>query len=352
MSSLIENMTRQTAKWLSGEGQDNDIVISSRVRLARNLHAYPFGDRASDEQQQNVLSTILKAAKNSKSLKDANHFDMFALDELDRQVFVERWLISTDFAEMKNPRVLLVTQDEDIGLMINEEDHLRLQVIGSGLSLEQSWIAISRLHEELSQELTFAFSERFGYLTACPSNVGTGIRFSVFVHLPGLTFTKKIEEAFAKIVPAGVTVRGFYGEGSKLIGNFFQVSNQYTLGWTEQGILDRITPLIERFIGEEREARHNIMNDTRIVVEDKIYRTLAILSKARLLSFIEFLELLSTLRLGVELGIVEEISKKVFNELMVMTQPAHIQKCEGKTLGELERDALRANLVRETLHLN
>lgn len=352
MANVIENMVHNVAEWLLGKGKDADIIISSRARLARNLHNIPFIDRASEDQQKEVLSKVLSAAENVSLLKDVHYFNMSSVEKQDRQFFVERRLISTDFAERENPRGVLVTPDEKVGVMINEEDHLRIQVICSGFSLKEAWHEIRRLDEELSRDLNYAFSERFGYLTACPTNVGTGVRFSVFIHLPVLTFKKEIEGMFAEMIPAGIAVRGFYGEGSKVIGNFFQISNQYTLGWTEQGILDRIIPLIKRFIAQERKARERVMEDQRIVIEDKIFRALGVLSKAKILSSMEFLDLISALRLGSDLGIIPKINIELFNELMVLTQPAHIQQLEGKMLDEMQRDTLRASLVRNKLHLN
>lgn len=352
MTSVIDEIYKQVAGWLSGDGQDSDIVISSRARLARNLQNTPFVERASEDQQKQVLTKVLEAAEYTQIFQDAYYFDMSTLDELDRQFFVERRLISTDFVERENPRGFLVTTDEETSVMINEEDHLRIQKLCSGFSLDKSWHDLRQAYEALSHDMIYSFSERFGYLTACPTNVGTGVRFSVFIHLPVLTFTKEIEDVFTEMIPTGIAVRGFYGEGSKIIGNFFQISNQYTLGWTEQGILDRVKPLIERFISLERQARERLMNDERIVIEDKIYRAMGVLHNVRILSSMEFLNLLSALRLGVDLGIIDKIDKKRFNELMVLTQPAHIQKIEGKTLTERERDTIRANMVREKLHFN
>jgi protein arginine kinase len=345
-------MLHQMAKWLSSDGKDSDIVISSRARLARNLQNVLFVERAGEDQLKDVLDNVLNAAEDSETLGSAYFFDMTALDELDRHFFAERRLISADFIEMDSPRGFLVTADEATSVMINEEDHLRIQNIAAGFSLDETWQNVHRVDQELAGQLTYAFSDRFGYLTACPSNVGTGVRFSVFIHLPVLTLTKQIEDVFAETIPAGIAVRGFYGEGSKVIGNFFQISNQYTLGWTEQGILDRVKPIIERFISLEREAREKVMRGGHITIEDKIGRAKGLISHARILSSMEFLDLVSALRLGADLGILTEMERKSFNELLVLTQPAHIQKDRNKTLTERERDIVRAELVREKLHLN
>ena len=352
MTSAIDKMCQQTAGWLSGEGADSDIVISSRTRLARNLQNISFVDRATEDEHKESLSKVLNAVKDNEFLNDGFYFDISILDDLDRQFFVERRLISTDFIEKDNPRGFFVTPNEETSIMINEEDHFRIQKLCSGFNLEETWHYVHQVYGELSRDLTFAFSERFGYLTACPTNVGTGVRFSVFIHLPVLTFTKEIEKVFAEMIPTGIAVRGFNGEGSKVIGNFFQISNQFTLGWTEQGILDRVIPFIKRFVSLERDARDRVMNDDRIMIEDKIYRALGILANVRILSSIEFLDLLSALRLGADLDMVNNINRKSFNELIVFTQPAHIQKIEGRKLTERERDTIRARLVREKLHFN
>lgn len=352
MNDVIDGMAKTVAVWLSGDGKDSDIIISSRARLARNLHNVPFVDRASEDEQKKIMSQVLSAAENVMQLKKGIYFNIMNVDTVDRQFFVERRLISTDFVDKENPRGLLFSKDEKASVMINEEDHLRIQLIYPGFALDEAWYGIRQVDEEFSQAIDYAFSNRFGYLTACPTNVGTGVRLSVFIHLPVLTFTKKIETIFSEMIPAGIAVRGFYGEGSKVIGNFFQISNQYTLGCTEQGILDRMIPLINRFISQEREAREKVLNDQRIVIEDKIYRAIGILSKSKILSSMEFLDLLSALRLGVDLHILPNIDGKVFNELMVKTQPVHIQKLQGGKMTELERDTVRACLVREKLHLN
>ncbi|MFC1502429.1 protein arginine kinase [bacterium] len=352
MEDPINKMIHHIADWLSGSGNDSDVIISSRVRLARNLQDIPFIDRASEDQKQAVIGDIRNAVNDVALLERSAYIDMSGLQDLDQQFFMERRLISSEFVDLQGPRGFFISNDESISLMINEEDHLRLQIIESGLSLEKAWYMLHQLDQKMSLHLKYAYSDHFGYLTACPTNVGTGIRFSVFIHLPVLTFTKKIETMFAEMIPAGIAIRGFYGEGSKVMGNFFQISNQYTLGWTEQGILDRIIPLIKRFIFEERKAREQALKTQRIHLEDKIYRDLGILTHARILPSIEFLNHLSALRMGVDLGFLPNIDRKVFNELIVFTQPAHIQKWKGKSLTELEIDTIRASLVRDKLNLH
>ena len=351
MSDIISKMTMRSAAWLTGEGKYSEIVISSRARLARNLQNILFTEKASETQQEEVINRVREAYNSTRLMNDAHFYDVLKMDKLDLRFLAERRLISEDFAEGENRRGLLFSDDEKTSIMINEEDHIRMQVIFPGFSLDQAWYTICQINQEVSEHLDYAFSERFGYLTACPTNVGTGVRFSVFIHLPVLIFTKEIDKMFSEMIPAGIAVRGFYGEGSKVAGNLFQISNQYTLGWTEQGILDRVVPLIEVFIDREYKARERLMQDQHIVIEDKVFRAIGILTKAKILPSMEFLDLLSALRLGVDMNIIKGIDRKLFNELMVMTQPAHIQKMEGKILNEIERDVVRADIVRKKLKL-
>ncbi len=352
MNPVIDIMAKKVADWLSMDGKYSDVVISSRVRLARNLQNYLFVNRASEREQQEVITEVLQAAEETTRLKQTYYFDMSSVDTDEHQFFIERRLISLDFSEKSNPRGLLVATDESTDIMINEEDHLRIQFLSAGFSLKKGWQEIYRLDEELSKNLNYAFSDQFGYLTACPTNVGTGVRFSVFIHLPALTYTREIDEVFAELIPTGIAVRGFYGEGSQITGNFFQISNQYTLGWTEQEILDRLVPIVKKFINKEKKARQKIKNKQMIFIEDKVNRVVGILMKAKMISSMEFLDFVSTLRLGVALGITQQWNYQILNELMLICQPAHLQKISGENLTETERDMKRASLVRERLYLN
>ncbi len=352
MNPVIDIMAKKVADWLSKDGDYSDVIISSRVRLARNLQNYLFVNRASELEQQEIITEVLQAAEETTRLKQAYYFDMSSVNSEENQFFIERRLISLDFSEKSNPRGLLVASDESAGIMINEEDHLRIQFLSAGFSLKKGWQEIHRLDEELSKNLNYAFSDQFGYLTACPSNVGTGVRFSVFTHLPALIYTGEIDEVFAELIPTGIAVRGFYGEGSQITGNFFQISNQYTLGWKEQVILTRMEQIIKKFIDKERRARKRIKNKKTIFVEDKVDRVIGLLMKARMISFMEFLDFVSTLRLGVALGITQQWNYKTLNELMLISQPVHLQKVAGGNLSETERDIKRASLIRERLNLN
>jgi protein arginine kinase len=233
--------------------------------------------------------------------------------------------------------------------MVNEEDHLRLQAIVSGLDMESAWQNLNRADSELSSRLKFAFSEKYGYLTACPTNVGTGMRVSVLIHLPGLVLTKDIDETLKGVTQIGLSVRGFYGEGTEVLGNLFQISNHTTLGKTEEEIIETISQVIRQIIGFERRACETLLKEARTHIEDKIWRAYGILNHVRLLTSKEFMSLSSAVRLGISLGIIENISMKSLNQLMVLVQPAHLQKLHGAAMEAGERDFFRANMVREHL---
>ena len=349
MSDVISKIQKNCPGWLSGNGPDSDIVISSRARLARNLHGFPFVDRLDEKQRKDVLDRILEASRETAALNLCRFVALDILDSQERRFLVERRLISPDLGECTKATGFLYGLDEKTGIMIHEEDHVRIGVLESGFSLEAVWNRIRKIDGELAEHLEYAYSDRFGYLTACPTNVGTGIRFSVFLHLPILTFSKALDGLFEETIPAGIAVRGFYGEGSQAVGNLFQISNQYTLGWTEQGILTRVLPLIRRFIDRERGARERIMNERRVGVEDMVYRALGVLTHARILTSMEWLGLWSALRLGVETNLLPWREPSLFNELMVITEPAHLRQSEGRVLTEEEMDIRRAALVREKL---
>jgi protein arginine kinase len=347
----LDELIATAPAWLQPDGEYSDIVISSRIRLARNLAGYLFPHRAKKIELESVLAQVLRAAQSSTTLKKASFCQVNRLGQLDRAVLVERHLVSPQFAEQARPSGLLVTRDEQIGVMINEEDHLRLQAIQPGLSLNAVWSEISRLDDELGDEIEYAFSEQFGFLTSCPTNTGTGMRASVFIHLPALSVDDRVSRTIKELAPSEMTIRGFYGEGSEALGNLYQISNQLTLGRTETGILKRLEEVVVRFVELEQEQRAELMKDDPVKLEDKVFRALGVLERARILSSLEFMNSLSWLRLGVELGLVEDIAHEKLNELLVVAQPAHIQKLQQAVLTAEERDVVRARIVREKLEL-
>ncbi|MDZ7260553.1 MAG: protein arginine kinase [candidate division KSB1 bacterium] len=349
--SQLNRLVNQVAKWLDGSGPEANCIISSRIRLARNLSHFPFTNRANLDHLEQVLTKVKEALPAISILRNSLFVELSLLSPLDRNFLKERRLISLNLADQNYPAGLIMTPDEVISVMINEEDHLRLQVIQSGLEMTLAWKLISKLDDQMGHLLEYAYSDHFGYLTACPTNTGTGMRASIFIHLPALALTGEIDKIVKDLAPSEIAIRGFYGEGSEVWGNIFQISNQLTLGRTEEHILERLEFIAKKFLDLELQARENLMRHNKIVVEDKVYRAYAILEKARILSSSEFIGLMSALRLGIDTGLIQGISSKTLNELMVLVQPAHIQKLYKRKMDAHQRDILRAELVRQKLHL-
>jgi protein arginine kinase len=346
----LNDIINQTMNWLNDSGKDLDIILSSRIRLARNLQSFPFTNRASNENLKEIIDIVVSGGKYSTPLRSSSFFDVTNLQTLDKQCLVERHVISPDFANKNNPRGVLIGKGEFISIMINEEDHLRIQSLQSGFSINEAWEIITKVDDDLGSNIEFSFSKQFGYITACPTNLGTGLRVSVSAHLPALVITQNIEKVFKNLNSKGITIRGFYGEGTDVLGNIFQISNQITLGMSEEEIIELVERETKRFIKKERDAREKILIEARIQIEDKVNRALGILMKARMLSSIELMSLLSAIRLGTDLDILDaKIERKKLNEIMILAQPAHIQKIEGRVLEPTERDNIRAEIVRKRL---
>src|SRR5687768_18295296 len=349
----LSDLTQQAGEWLRGSGPMSDIVISSRIRLARNLAGFPYLTRCTRHQRQaiehKVRDTILGAQVAPKTL----YLDLDAASDLDRQFLVERHLISRPHAAAEGARGVAIGENETLSIMVNEEDHLRLQVLRSGLQLEEAWDQINTIDDSLEAKLDFAFHPRFGYLTACPTNVGTGIRVSVMLHLPALKLTGEIEKVFRAAKDMKLAVRGLYGEGTEATGDFYQISNQTTLGKSEEEIIsDFRHVVIPQIIEYEHRARKTLINDRTTALDDKVCRALGTLRSARLMASEETLFLLSHLRMGVNLGRVKDVDVRTINELFLLTQPAHLQKIQGRKLdGDLRR-AARADFIRQRLNGN
>ncbi|MEO0085453.1 MAG: protein arginine kinase [candidate division WOR-3 bacterium] len=336
-------------RWLSGSGPDSDVVVSSRVRLARNLAGVPFVQRARRSEQERVVEAV-RWALSAAGLDSSGRFiDDELLSETEGRYLVERHLVSPAFVSSKARRGLYVGGDECLSLMVNEEDHVRFQVLGSGLALADALGAALSFDDKLESQVQYAFSPEFGFLTACPTNVGTGLRASVLVHLPGLVLTREIEKVLRGALHIGLAVRGLYGEGSETRGNFLQISNQRSLGQTEEEIVDSVADICRQIVDYERKARAYLMKNLRVELEDKVFRSFAILKGARILSSDEAINLIATLRLGIALGIVNEIDLAGVSRLLILVQPANLQAMLGETLEAGERDERRAAFVRETL---
>ena len=341
-------------EWLQGKGPDSDIVISSRIRLARNVRDYFFVNRMSYEEKQELWELVSSKVREWEQEEGGEfslvYFNLEEASRVDCDFLVERHLISQDLARSTGPRGVILDPAERIGIMVNEEDHLRIQVIRSGFQIDTLWEEICEIDDELERRLPFAFHSEFGYLTACPSNVGTGLRVSVMLHLPGLVMTKRIQKVFLAIQNVvNMAVRGLYGERSQGFGDFFQISNEVTLGRSEEKILESIKEIIPQIVEFEREVRRSLLKEDRILLEDRVWRALGMLKSARVMTSKEAMDLLSAVRMGIHLGIIEGVSIEKVNHLFLFSQPAHLQKLEGKILGEVERDVARANFIRSFL---
>ncbi|WP_202708249.1 protein arginine kinase [Sporosalibacterium faouarense] len=339
------------AKWLKGKGPDSDIVISSRVRLARNLENTSFSQRMNDEEANVVKQQVKDAILNGNSVisKDFNYFNIENIDLLNRRILVEKHIISPGLLEKPDKSAFLISKDEKVTVMMNEEDHVRIQVLNPGLSLEESWDLCSKIDDLLDENLKYAFDDKFGYITACPTNVGTGLRASVMLHLPALVLTNYINKILQAVSQIGLTVRGLYGEGTDVMGNLFQISNQTTLGKTEEEIIEKLKNIVMQIIDKERASRESLFNNQGIRIEDKIYRSLGILRNSRIITSKEAMDLLSFVRMGIDMGIIKDVNIDVVNNLMITTQPANIQKYAKSELSSQERDVKRAELIREKL---
>ena len=345
----LDSLTHTSGEWLRGTGPESDIVISSRIRLARNLAAFPFTNRASAHQKAEIESSLRERIAKLGLEPPLDYLNVPGLSPLDRQFLVERQLISRELASAEGPRGVAVAPHETVSLMVNEEDHLRLQVMRSGFALDEAWQDIDKVDDLLEQKVTYAFSEEFGYLTACPTNVGTGMRASVMLHLPALVLTKQIEKVFRALQKINLAVRGLYGEGSRASGDFYQISNQVTLGKSETTILSEIREVIPQIITYERQARTTLVRETKQALQDRVSRAFGTLCSATMMTSEETMDLLSSVRLGINLGLLDDLTIPTVNELFIHTQPAHLQKLMGSPLDGEERNAARARYLRRRL---
>jgi protein arginine kinase len=340
--------------WMEASGEHADIVLSTRVRIARNLQGHAFGPRARVNDREAVLKQFRDSADRAGALQDGLLLEMPEVPERMRRILHERRLVTRDLlgeqgTEPANGTAVLFSTREPVSVMVNEEDHLRVQSLVSGLRIQEAWRIVDRLDDDLGRELAFAYHHDFGFLTSCPTNVGTGMRASVFIHLPGLVLTKEIGKALNALGEMGMTFRGLYGEGSEVVGQFFQVSNQVTLGRTEEDLLDGLERAVRTVIQKEQEARQILFRDAQMITEDRIWRSYGLLRYARSLSFEELMAHLSNLRLGKSLKLLPGLRVYSLNKIMVFTQPAHLEQAAGRDLSPEESDAHRASYVRRVL---
>ncbi len=347
---MIDILLNESSYWMTGQGPDAEIVLTSRMRIARNIKGLPFPNRADSKQRNKVFGIIEKAVKNSQYMQGSLVLKFDKMDAIDRQFLVERRIISREHAGKTSGSGVAISEKEIVSVMINEEDHIRMQVLYPGFQLLEVWRLADQLDTEFEKSIEYAFSPTLGHLTACPTNVGTGIRASVMLHLPALVLAKQIEQVIQAILKLGLAVRGLYGEGTEASGNIFQISNQVTLGKSEQEIVNNLEGVIRQVVGHERNARQLLLKNKLKQVEDRVYRAYGLLGNVRTITSKETVDLLSALRMGVDLGIMKDVERSTINELFVITQPAHLQKIANKKLGPNERDIMRADLIRDKLN--
>ena len=348
----LNDLTRSSGEWLKGSGPESDIVISSRIRLARNLADYPFIRKATDHDRAAIEKVLHEGIQEGRQTHNLLYLNVSELETVDRQFLVERQLISREHAESQGARAVAIDAQETYSLMVNEEDHLRIQVMHSGLNLEAAWKQISDIDDLIENQVTYAFHEKLGYLTACPTNVGTGMRVSVMLHLPALVITKQIDKVFRSLHKISLAVRGLYGEGSQAMGDFYQISNQVTLGRSEEDLIKQVSELVPVLIDYERRAREFLMRESQKDLHDRVSRAYGILCTAQTISSEETMHLLSSVRMGVNLGLIEDLEIPDVNKLFIHTQPAHLQKLRGMELDTTDRNIERALYLRRHLQKN
>jgi protein arginine kinase len=339
--------------WLAASGEHADIVLSSRIRLARNIAGYAFATRSRDGERLRVLAQVRAAVPHVRSLAHSVVVRLDELTQVERQLLHERHLVSKELAGLETPGEArsgaAVLVSHEAGVMVNEEDHLRLQVFRSGFDVAGAFAAAQRLDRELGDEVPYAFHPEFGFLTSCPTNTGTGMRASVLIHLPGLVLTQEIAKVLQGLQQMGLTYRGLYGEGSEVIGNYFQISNQTTLGRTEEELAEHLTRVVKRVVEQESEARRVLLRDAGYIIEDKLWRAYGTLRHARSLPADEAMNLLSGVRLAAGLQLLNGLSVYTLNKLLIFTQSAHLAFDAGRALTESETNLARARYVREVL---
>ncbi len=339
----------EPGSWLSSPGPRSDVILSTRVRVARNLDGSAFPPRANRAELEDVRERALGAMAKSNYLTNALVIRMEDADPATRRILVERHLVSPEFVESGPGRAAVIGENEVVSAMVNEEDHLRLQCIRPGLQPVDAWRLTDRLDRELEQNLQYAFSIDWGYLTSCPTNVGTGIRVSVLAHLMGLARSSRIAEVLGSVSKLGLSVRGFYGEGSAALGGFFQISNQTTLGQTEEDIAYTVERVAAQLAGLELDARSRLVEKAGRRIADEGWRAYGLLTNARMISAEEVMELVSSLRLGVALGVIDRVDLGTVNRLLVVTQPGHLMYAHGGEATADQEDGARADLVRKEL---
>ena len=351
--SLDQFVNQAVSSWMSAEGPDSDIVLSSRIRLARNFADYKFPTIFSHEEAKTIILFMEDLIKNAPH-DQYGKMEMLKINEmqpLQKRVLVEKHLISPHLAEDSPYGAVLLTENEDISIMINEEDHIRIQCLFPGLQLKEALDTANELDDWLEGHIHYAFDEKHGYLTSCPTNVGTGLRASVMMHLPGLMLTQQLGRIIPAINQLGLVVRGIYGEGSEALGNIFQISNQITLGKSEEDICRDLKGVVSQLISQERSSREALRKTSNIQLEDRVFRSYGVLTNSRIIETKEAAKCLSDVQLGIDMGFIKNMPKNILSELMTLTQPGFLQQYAGGPLRAYDRDIRRAALIREHFDL-
>ncbi len=346
---MFEKMAESPAHWLSGKGEEALVVLSTRIRLARNVAGCRYPTTADTDTRKRIIAYFDSVVTRTDLLSDSQYCKATDIDSMDRDFLVERHLISPVFLNGDLSKAVLIGPNEQLSIMVNEEDHLRIQALTSGLDPQGAFDLAMKYEAEVGRHLEYDYDRDFGFLTACPTNAGTGMRASVLIHLPGLVLTRDIDKVISRITRSGLIVRGFYGEGSDVLGNLFQVSNQNTLGLSEADIISQITKVTREIIDEEAKARARLNEEAADMIEDKIWRAYGILKHARVLTSEEVMNLLSAVRLGHAMKIIDFLDVSLINEILLLSQPAHLQKYYKTEMDHSRRDFVRAQMVREKL---
>ncbi|HCM42247.1 MAG TPA: protein arginine kinase [Candidatus Omnitrophica bacterium] len=346
----IDQLLTQAPAWQSALGPHEDVVVSSRIRLARNVDGYFFPSRLKGQERKRLIKSFEKAVSQPERFPNSSFFSAADLNAVELQLLLERHLISREFSSDKGDRAVLISSDESQSLMFMEEDHLRIQIFESGLNLRSAWKKANETDDQLQKDFRFSFNPKIGFLTACPTNVGTGLRASCMLHLPSLVITKQIQKVLQALTKLNLAVRGMFGEGSQALGNFFQFSNQMTLGQPEEEVIDNLLSVIEQVVSHEHDAAEQLQRSKPYEMEDQVWRAVGLLKSARVMSSTEAISLLSMLRFGVNLKYFgKTLTHPRLNQLFLLIQPGHLQKTRGCELSSPERDSFRAELIRKQL---
>ncbi|HHU51061.1 MAG TPA: protein arginine kinase [Firmicutes bacterium] len=354
--SLQDKKAQLIPAWIRSSGPEGEVVLSSRIRLARNLKNIPFPHYAGEKALENVLDQVEKAialSSNKKNIRALNHrlklTRLDSLSQLERLVLVEKHLVSPNLINHPAHRGVVTNDDETLAVMVNEEDHIRIQILTPGLELEGAWETANEIDDFFEASLEYAFDETRGFLTSCPTNLGTGLRASVMVHLPGLVMVDQAKKVLSALPQVGLNVRGIYGEGTESKGNLFQISNQVTLGHSESDLISNLLSLTKQVIDQEKAVREGLIKESKVQMENKVYRAYGILTQARIISSDEAMRLLSDVLLGIECGLITDVPAKKVKELILLIRIAILQQLIGREMTAEERDYYRAVVIRDHL---